>query len=126
MAHFCDEKNHLSANITEIHSSFHAISLHPCRGSAKKQTYGTLMAFIMTLQYKRRLYDVRNTGVYDADPWKEPKCNKLVVSVSGSSLQHPLCLLHCYTLLTNSKQSDVLPGCWLCHPLHATGCQITA
>jgi hypothetical protein len=44
-----------------------------------------------------------NTGVYDGDPWKELKCNKLVVSVSGSSLHHPLCLLHSFTLLMNSK-----------------------
>jgi hypothetical protein len=86
MAHFCEAKSYLSA---------------------KKQLYGMLKAFIKTLEYKRRLFDMSNTGVYDADPWKELKCNKLVVSVSGSSLHHTLC----YTLLMTSKQPDVLPGC---------------
>jgi hypothetical protein len=62
-----------------------------------------LRVFIKTLQSKRRLFDVSNTGVYDADPWKELKCNNLVVSVSGSSLHHPLCLLHCFTLQRKSK-----------------------
>jgi len=44
-----------------------------------------------------------NTGVYDADLWKKLKCNKLVVSVFGSSWHHPLCLQHCFTLMMTSK-----------------------
>jgi hypothetical protein len=44
-----------------------------------------------------------NTGMYDAAPWKEQKCNKLIVATSGSSMHHPLCLLHCFTILMNSK-----------------------
>jgi hypothetical protein len=62
-----------------------------------------LRAFIKTLKCKRRLFDVRNTGVYIATPLKELKCNQLVVSISVSSLHNPLCLLHCFTLLMNSK-----------------------
>jgi hypothetical protein len=54
---------------------------------------------------------MRNTGVYDAAALKELKCNQLVVSISGSSLHHPLCLLHCFTLLMNSKLDDAMPGC---------------
>jgi len=68
-----------------------------------------LTEFIKILQRKRRLYVVSNTGVYDADPWKEMRCNKLVVSVSGSSLYHPLCLLHCFAFLMNSQEADVMP-----------------
>jgi hypothetical protein len=45
MAQFCDEETYLSANITEIICTFHAISLHPCSGAAKKQLYGILKAF---------------------------------------------------------------------------------
>jgi len=31
-----------------------------------------------------------NTSVYDATPWKELKCNKLVVAIFGSSMHHSL------------------------------------
>jgi hypothetical protein len=37
MANFCDEKSHLSTNITEIICILHAILLHPCWGLANKQ-----------------------------------------------------------------------------------------
>ena len=40
-----------------------------------------------------------NTNVYDATPWKELKCNKLVAVIFGSSMHHSL---------------------------HSTACQITA
>jgi len=41
--------------------------------------------------------------MYNASPSKELKCNGLVVSISRSSLHHPLCPLHCFILLMNTK-----------------------
>jgi hypothetical protein len=83
------------------------------------------MALIKTL-WCEILFEISNTRVYDATPWKEIKCNKLVVAIPGSSSRHPLCLLHFFNILMNSKQADAMTGCLLCHPLQAKGCQIVA
>jgi hypothetical protein len=66
------------------------------------------------------------TGVYNATPWQEMKCNKLVVSMYGRSLHHPPSSLHCFTLPMNNKQADAVRWCWLCHPVHTKGCLFIA
>ena len=55
------------------------------------------------LHCERRLSEISGTSIYNATPSKELKCNRLVVSISGSSLHHPLCPLHCFILLMNTK-----------------------
>jgi hypothetical protein len=69
---------------------------------ANKQLYALLGAFYKGFPVQKKA-DMSKTDVYDATPWKEQKCNKLIVSISGSSMHHPLCLLHCFTLLINGK-----------------------
>lgn len=93
MTQFCDEKTHLSANITEIICTFHAISLHPWWGSAKKQMYEILKAFI-DLRSGKGFFLMSNRGVYDEAPWRKLKCNNLLFHYMGA-----YCIIHfaCYT-----------------------------
>ena len=55
------------------------------------------------LHCERRLSEIRSTSMYNATPSKELKRNRLVVSISMSSLHHPLCPLHCFIVLMNTK-----------------------
>jgi hypothetical protein len=90
-------KRHLPTNITKIICTVHTLSLHPYWGSAKKRLYKTFKAFINTSHCKRRLFEMRNTRVCTATPWKELKCKILGVAIPGSWFPHPLCptaLLH--------------------------------
>lgn len=94
---FVIKKSHLPTNITEIISTFHIILLHSCGGSAKKQL-DILRSFIKTLQCKRRLSDIINSSVYDAAPCKEMSVTSWLFHYLGAQ-----CLIHCFTLLMNSK-----------------------
>jgi hypothetical protein len=90
-------------NITKIICTVHALSLHSYWGSAKKQLYKTFKAFINTLRCESQLFYIKNARVYNATPWKELKCKMLEVAIPGSWFHHPLCSLHCFILLMNSK-----------------------
>ena len=95
---FMIKKSHLPTNTTEIISTFHTILLHPCWSSAKKQLYDILRSFIKTLQCKRRLSDMSNPSVYDAAPCEEMNVTSWLFHYLGAQ-----CLIHCFTLLMNSK-----------------------
>jgi hypothetical protein len=89
-------KRHLPKNTTKGMCTVHALSLHPYWGSAKKRLYKTFKAFINTSRCER-LFEMRNTRVYNATPWRELKCKTLGVAIPGSWFHHPLCptaLLH--------------------------------
>jgi hypothetical protein len=70
---------------------FHAFSMHPYWCSAKKRLCKVLKAFINTWRCERRLFEMRNTRVYNATPWKVLKCKTLWVVIPGSWFRHPLC-----------------------------------
>ena len=89
-------KRHLPTNITKIICTVHALSLYPYWGSANKQLYKTFKAFINISCCERWLFEMRNTRMYNATPWKELK-RKTGVAILGSWFHHPLCpaaLLH--------------------------------
>jgi len=87
-----------------------AISLHPCRGSAKKHLKAVLRAIIETLVSNRSTLKWA-TEVCGAAPWKELSATGRLSEYSGA-----LGLLHCCTLTVGS----------LCHTLQTKGCQIVA
>jgi hypothetical protein len=62
-----------------------------------KLLYKTFKVFINTSSCERQFFEMRNTRVYNATPWKELKCKALGVAILGSWFHHPLCpsaLLH--------------------------------
>jgi hypothetical protein len=95
---FMIQKSHLPTNTTEIIGTFHKILLHPCWSLAKKQMYDTLRSFIKNLQCKRRLSVMSNCSVYDAAPCREMNVISWLFHYLGAQ-----CLIHCFTLLMNSK-----------------------
>jgi hypothetical protein len=64
MTHFCDEKSHLSTNITQIIYTFHTTSLHPCWDLAKKKDYEIFRAFIDFMVCKKAFYNEQHKCVW--------------------------------------------------------------
>jgi hypothetical protein len=63
MEHFCDEKPHLYANITEINCTFHAILLRPCWSLAEKQLY-EIQCVRKVAVHLQKVVEVMYTSVY--------------------------------------------------------------
>jgi hypothetical protein len=96
-------KRHFPTNITKIICTVHAFSLHPYWGSAKKRLYKTFMAFINTSRCERRFFEIRNTRVYNATPWKEWNVKRCEWLYLGADFTIHFAPLHCFTFLMNSK-----------------------
>jgi hypothetical protein len=61
------------------------------------------MKYLGLYSAKEGFFVMSKTGVYGAASWKEVKCNKLVVSLSGDQLHHLVCHMDCFIILTNSQ-----------------------